>query len=140
MSLLPTLGLTPTRTAATAGATSAIAPMVAIHPPSTDIHDVAGRTRTPRIAPSYKESSTASWCTTLASPSPDSRLGERCLRAGRFRERLGEVGLFPRQIGPTKMSVRGGLPVDRPAQREALDDRAGPEVEMLLDELADRFV
>src|SRR5207249_3987403 len=42
---------------ATAGATSAAAPMVAIHPPSTDIHEVAaGRTKTLfAIVPSFDE-------------------------------------------------------------------------------------
>src|SRR5207245_2514362 len=43
MSLFPML--LPARTAATAGATSAIAPIVAIQPPNTDIQEVAGRTR-----------------------------------------------------------------------------------------------
>src|SRR5437879_2436337 len=44
MSLFPML--LPARTAATAGATSAIAPIVAIQPPNTDNQEVAGRTRT----------------------------------------------------------------------------------------------
>ena len=44
MSLVPTVA--PASTPATAGATSAIAPIVAIQPPSTDIHEVFGRTRT----------------------------------------------------------------------------------------------
>src|SRR5438477_493754 len=40
MSLVPTVA--PASTPATAGATSAIAPIVAIQPPSTDIHEVFG--------------------------------------------------------------------------------------------------
>src|SRR5712692_465898 len=79
MSLLPLRGLVPARTAATAGATSAMAPIVAIHPPSTDIQDVAGRT-TAFIHTLLEERSRSEWCKTLASPSPGSRLG--VIRAG----------------------------------------------------------
>src|SRR6266850_4466879 len=140
MSLLPIVGFAPARTAATAGATSAIAPIVAIHPPSTDIHEVAGRTMTAFMTPSYTKSSRASSCKTLAIPSPDGRLSERCLRAGRLRKCLREVGLLPRQIRPTEVAVRRGLTKDGTTQTEALDDRARPEVEVLVDERADRLV
>src|SRR3989442_10973441 len=54
ISLVPML--TPVRTPATAGATSAMAPMVAIHPPSTDTHEVAGRTTVFTIDPPVKKS------------------------------------------------------------------------------------
>src|SRR2546427_12835623 len=94
------LTLAPARTPATAGETRAMAPMVAIHPPSTDIQEVAGRTRTAFTITLLHKSSRVFWCKTLASPSPGGRLGERCLCAGRLRECIGEVGLFPRQIGP----------------------------------------
>src|SRR5256886_17641927 len=52
-SLLPMFA--PASTPATAGATSAIAPIVAIQPPSTDIHEVLGRTRTPLTITLLKE-------------------------------------------------------------------------------------
>src|SRR5688500_19082959 len=70
-------------------------------------------------------------------------LGERCLSAGCPGQLWRElVGPLPGQIevGTAEMPVRRGLPVDRLAQLEALDDRAGPEVEVLSDELADRLV
>src|SRR5213593_187733 len=97
--------LAPTRTPATAGETRAIAPMVAIHPPSTDIQEVAGRARTAFTITLLHKKLEGVWCKTLASPSPGGRLGERCLRADRLRERIGEVGLLPRQIGPAEMAV-----------------------------------
>src|SRR5438552_12015834 len=54
MSLVPTVA--PASTPATTGVTSAIAPIVAIQPPSTDIHEVLGRTRTRfTITPLRKE-------------------------------------------------------------------------------------
>src|SRR6266852_5309475 len=109
MSLLPIRGLVPARTAATAGTTSAMAPIVAIHPPSTDIQDVAGRTTTAFIHTLLEERSRVEWCKTLASPSPGSRLGERCLRACRLGERLGEVGLLPWKIRSPEVAVRRGL-------------------------------
>src|SRR5688500_1310705 len=70
-------------------------------------------------------------------------LGERCLSAGcpgqLWRELVGPLpGLS--EVRTAEMPVRRGLPVDRLAQLEALDDRAGPEVEVLSDELADRHV
>src|SRR5438445_133876 len=46
----------------------------------------------------------------------------------------------PSTTGPAEMTVRGGLPVDRAAELEALNDRTGPEVEMLGDEVPDRLV
>src|SRR5688500_19561838 len=70
-------------------------------------------------------------------------LGERCLCAGGAGQLWREiVGPLPRQIeiGTAEVPVRRGLPVDRLAQLEALDDRARSEVEVLRDELADRFV
>src|SRR5688500_19368136 len=70
-------------------------------------------------------------------------LGERCLSAGCPGQLWRElVGPLPGQIevGTAEMPVRRGLPVDRLAQLEALDDRAGPKVEVLRDELADRLV
>src|SRR5712691_6131782 len=130
----------PARTPATAGATSAIAPMVAIQPPSTDIQEVAGRTTTLFTITLLQEKFGAWSCKTLASPSPGGRLGERCLRAGRLCEGLGEVRVLPWQVRPAEVAVRGRLPIDRAAQPEALDDRARSEVEVLLDELADGFV
>src|SRR5207247_8466757 len=77
---------------------------------------------------------------TLAIPSPGGRLSERCFRAGRLRECLREISLLPRQIRSPEVTVRGGLPIDGTTQSEALDDRARPEVEVLLDELADRLI
>src|SRR5688572_32612567 len=65
-------------------------------------------------------------------------LGERCLCAGRAGQLWRElVGPLPGQIEvrPPEVPVRRGLPVDRPAQLEALDDGAGSEVEVLRDEL-----
>src|SRR5687768_15715278 len=132
--------LAPTRTPATAGATSAMAPMVAIQPPSTDIHDVAGRTRTWFTITLLEEKFGVWSCETLASPSPGRRLGERCLCASRLCEFVGQIRLFPCQVRSAEVAVGGGLPVDRATQPEALDDRAGPEVEVLFDELADRLV
>src|SRR5437870_1744374 len=38
------------------------------------------------------------------------------------------------------MPVGRGLPIDGPTELEAIDDRAGPEIEVFFDELADRFV
>src|SRR5205823_2495656 len=79
-------------------------------------------------------------CTTLASPSPGGRLGERCLCPRGLRERIGEVGLLPRQLRPAEVTVRGRLPIDRTTKPEPLDDGAWPEVDVLADELANRFV
>src|SRR2546427_1948564 len=126
------LTLAPARIPATAGATTAMAPMVAIHPPSTDIQEVAGRTTAFTINPPVTNVRGAVACKTLASPSLGNRLGERCLRADRLRERFGEIGLFPRQVGSSEMTVGSGRPIDGPTQSEPLDDRAGTEVEKLL--------
>ena len=66
----------------------------------------------------------------------DRRLGEQ---AGRGPERLGLVGPLPREVAvvAAEVAVRRGLRVDRPHEVEVADDRAGPEVEVLADELLD---
>src|SRR5207302_3339225 len=73
-------------------------------------------------------------------PSPGRVLSERCLCPCSPCERLREICLFPREFGASEVPVRSGLAVDRSSEAEAVDDRAGPEVEVLLDELADRLV
>src|SRR3977135_1036035 len=60
-------------------------------------------------------------------------------RAGQF---LRQVRALPGQIEirPAEMTVRGGLPIDRTTKLEVIDDRAGPEIVMLRDQLAHRFL
>src|SRR5437868_775032 len=123
----PPVRLTRARIPATAGATSAMAPMVAIHPPSTDIHEVlGGRTRTslamfpsfetPLRLPRERQALGVGpllACKTVASPSPGRQLSERWAPSRGLRERRREVGALPRQIAPSEVAVGGGLLVDR---------------------------
>src|SRR5262245_12454728 len=44
------------------------------------------------------------------------------------------------EIGAPEVAVRGGLPIDRPAQVERRDDRRGSQVEVALDEPRDRGI
>src|ERR1700716_1371464 len=71
-----------------------------------------------------------------------SLLSERCLRPRRAGQYLRQISALPGQIEirPAEMTVRGGLAIDRTTKLEVIDDRAGPEIEMLCDQLADRFV
>ncbi len=66
--------------------------------------------------------------------------GSRVLLDASVRaQRLDDVQLLPRQVevGAAEVAVRRYLLVDRAAQLEAVDDRGGAQVEMLLDQAAD---
>src|SRR5258708_6186752 len=123
----------------TSGVRIAGAPTLASQPSRTAPHDVpAGRTVTSR----------AMWCP------PCTRYHQRACKRGARRldggfpapggtgERLGEIGLLPREVelGPAEVAVRGCLPVYRPAHAEALDDLLRAEVEVFIDEPADHLV
>src|SRR5690348_4834613 len=116
---------------ATSGAKITDAPIVATQPPSTDPHDVAGARTILGFAidPLSFQREKARWrsCKTCSYGSESGRLGERCLCTDRTRERRGEVRVLPGEIEvrPTEVPVRRGLAIDRTAQLEAIDDRAG---------------
>src|SRR5439155_22012916 len=143
-----------TRRPATTGAKMTEAPMVATQPPRTAPHEVAaGRIAKSEFAmtTSFDASERRAAPTVPdpgrhAHPGPDGPegrlLGERCLRSGRAGQLGREVRALPGQVevGPAEVTVGGGLPVDRAPQLEALDDRAGPEVEVLRDQAPDRLV
>src|SRR5690606_39452483 len=64
------------------------------------------------------------------------------LEAGVLLERVGLVGTFPGELGlgPTEVSERCGLAVDRSPQVERLDDAARRQVEVLADQLGHLLV
>ncbi len=59
-----------------------------------------------------------------------------------FGELLNKIALFPRhaQILASHVAVCGELSVDRTAQIESLDDRGGPEVDVLEQALRDQLL
>src|SRR2546427_3571636 len=141
--MLPASTFTRARMPATAGATSTAAPIVAIHPPRTDIQEVpGGRTRT-SLPIEFLPLCARAPSPRGARPRPASvvgALGERRFRPDGLGESFREVGRLPGQLRPAEVTVCRGLAVDRTPKAEALDDRTGPEIEVLLDQLADRFV
>src|SRR5207245_3992251 len=142
----------PTRTFASsvpiAGASSAIAPIVAIHPPGTAPHAVpAGRTSAVRAmsSPSHivglrTQSPLSSGARPRPSRRPCRELSERCLCPCGLREFFGEVRALPGKFRAAEVTVRRRREIDRSAQREPIDDGLRTEIEMLLDELADELV
>src|SRR2546427_426221 len=131
-----------------AGASSAIAPIDAIHPPSTAPHAVpAGRTSAVRAisSPSHivglgTQSPLNSGARRRPSRRPCRELSERCLCPCGLREFFGEVRALPGKFRAAEVTVRRRREIDRPAQREPIDDGLRTEIEMLLDELADELV
>src|SRR5205814_7595012 len=121
----------------TIGVRIAATPTVASHPSRIAPHDVpVGRTTSRAIpSPPYEASRPIMQAT-------GQRLDGRGPAPAAAGERLGEVGLLPRQvqIGPPEVAVRRGLAIDRTAQVEARDDLPRSEVEMLVDEPADDLV
>src|SRR6476661_5027508 len=62
--------------------------------------------------------------------------GDRFGYACRLSQQVGFVGVLPRQVQvwPAEVAERGRLAVDRAAQVEVANDRAWPEVEVLVDQ------
>src|SRR5713101_5374667 len=137
---------TAARSPATSGARITDAPIVASHPPRTAPHAVAACLVTmlfSAISPLLsRRRFRRRTCKTCACPRLGRRLSQRCLCADAPCEHRGEVQFLPGQIevGTAEVSVRRRLLVDRTTQLEPVDDAAGTEVEVLVDERLDLLV